>query len=479
MVVRLVLGDDPLGRRFARKLASWPGELYVLVEDEIAAERLREDGIAASDTDPAVPEVIADAVPVPDIVLVAIGDPHEGQRRLQAATAAFPGAYRVAISESDLPTGVLDYADLHIPVSRLQAKDLADNILSREFQLTMRLLRTTSNLTSPIGVVMHDNPDPDAIAAAVGMVHLAEFLGNEATPLYAGEITHQENRAFVNLLDLELEQYEAADSLDAYESIILVDHAHPGVNDQLSAMRSVDIIIDHHPAREEADATFVDRRHNVGATSTLVADHLYRAQIEPGSTLASALWYGIHVDTNGFRRGVASLDFDRAAWLHRWVDSDVIDRVESPRMNAQTLETIAAAITNRERYDDVLITGAGEIAERDALAQAADELQHMAGIRTVLVYGHIDEMVYASARSQSDDLDVGDAIRLAFGQIGNAGGHDDMAGAQIPMGMLRLAEVNDTERTLAEIVASRFLEGIEVATRPLPSGYHQSEAALD
>lgn len=478
MVVRVVLGGTPLGRRFARQLATWPGELFVLVDDETVAERLREDGIAATETDTSDVSTLADVVPPPDVVIVASDDPDDATTQLQTVADAYPSAHRILISENSWSVDE-ELAQLHIPVGDYRAIEIAEMVSSQEFLLTMQLLRATNEMDPPVAVVMHDNPDPDAIAAAVGMVHLSEMAGHEAIPLYAGEITHQENRAFVNLLELELETYERPLDIDEYGSIVLVDHAHPGVNDQLPPAASIDIIIDHHPAREEAEARFVDRRHDVGATSTLVADHLYRAQIEPKSTLASALWYGIHVDTDGFRRGVASLDFERAAWLRQWVDVDMIGRIESPRMTAQTLETIGRAIDNRSIYDDVLITGAGAIAERDALAQAADELQQMAGISTVLVYGHIEEIVYASARSLNDNLDVGDAIRLAFGQIGNAGGHEDMAGAQIPIGMLRPGDADDTAAALAEVVADRFLEGIELATRPLPSGYHDSEVSFN
>ncbi len=478
MVVRVVLGGGPLGRRFARELATWPGELYVLVDEEVAAERLRDEGIAASQVDTTDAAAIASTVPPPDIVLITGDEMKHRDSRLRVGATAFPDTYRIALSEGDWPEAA-DRAALHLDVARLQARDIAEAVLPDAFLRSLQLLRTLSTLESPIAIVMHDNPDPDAIAAACGMVKLADTVGKEGTPLYGGEITHQENRAFVNLLELDLKEYDTPEDIEEYGSIVLVDHAHPGINDQLSPTTSVDIIIDHHPAREEADAGFVDRRHDVGATSTLLADHLFRTFIEPDSTLASALWYGIHVDTDGFHRGVSKLDFDRAAWLRQWVDTELLGRIESPQMTAQTLDTIGAAIAHRERYDDILIAGTGQITDRDALSQAADELLLMADVSTVLIYGHMDEMVYASTRSNSDTLDVGDAIRLAFGQIGDAGGHEDMAGAQIPMGMLRHPGTDDVDADIADIIADRFLEGIEVATRPLPSGYHIHEAAID
>lgn len=478
MVNRVVLGGCTLARRFARELSTWPGDLSVLVEDADAAERLREDGIAANQVDLTDPGAVATSAPDPVFVFVASDTPARHRIRLETARTAFPDAWLTAVSETGWPDAT-DLADQHVALDRLAAADVADLVTGTEFRRSMQLLRTLGSLEGPIAVVMHDNPDPDAIAAALGVVFLADSVDREAVPLYAGEITHQENRAFVNILDLDLERYDPPFDEDAYGAVVLVDHAHPGVNDQLSPQTAVDVVIDHHPSREEADAVFVDRRHDVGATSTLVADHILASQLDPDAQLTTALWYGIQVDTDGFRRGVSELDFEIAARLRDHVDDSLLDAIESPKMTARTLETIGSAIDNRAVHGDVLITSAGAIHDRDALAQAADGLLRMADIGTVLVYGWLEDTVYASARSRSNRVDVGDAMRLAFGQIGNAGGHEDMAGAQIPVGVLGLDTDEGDEGTVDDVIADRFIEGVEMASRPLPSGYVRNELAID
>jgi len=53
-----------------------------------------------------------------------------------------------------------------------------------------------------IAVLMHPNPDPDAMSAALGVASLAEQLDVDATVQYPGQIRHQENRAFRTVLDL-------------------------------------------------------------------------------------------------------------------------------------------------------------------------------------------------------------------------------------------------------------------------------------
>ncbi|OYR67469.1 RNA-binding protein, partial [Halorubrum sp. E3] len=77
-----------------------------------------------------------------------------------------------------------------------------------------------------VAVLMHPNPDPDAMSAAVGVASLAEQLDVDATVQYPGQIRHQENRAFRTVLDLDLKPIEHVSDLAA-ESVVLVDHNEP------------------------------------------------------------------------------------------------------------------------------------------------------------------------------------------------------------------------------------------------------------
>jgi hypothetical protein len=74
-----------------------------------------------------------------------------------------------------------------------------------------RLLAAEDEIT----VLMHPNPDPDAMSAAVGVASLAAQVDVDATVQYPGQIRHQENRAFRTVLDLEFERVESADDLAA------------------------------------------------------------------------------------------------------------------------------------------------------------------------------------------------------------------------------------------------------------------------
>jgi len=76
-----------------------------------------------------------------------------------------------------------------------------------------------------LAVVCHDNPDPDCIASALGLVAIADSVGvSTSDVLYGGAISHQQNRAFVNRLDVPMDRLSEVDLAD-YDLLAFVDHA--------------------------------------------------------------------------------------------------------------------------------------------------------------------------------------------------------------------------------------------------------------
>ncbi len=181
----------------------------------------------------------------------------------------------------------------------------------------------------------------------------------------------------VNLLELNLRNMAPDDSIAEYSAFALVDHSRPGVNDQLPGDLHVDIVIDHHPPRGPVPGEFVDLRQGAGATSTILTEYLEQFDLEIDAATATALLYGIRVDTNDFTREVSPADFRAASVLWPHVDTSLLRRIEQPSLEGETLETIARAIKNRIQRDSVAVASVGRIGDRDALPQAADQLLAM------------------------------------------------------------------------------------------------------
>ncbi|WP_231184002.1 DHH family phosphoesterase [Haladaptatus sp. DYF46] len=475
MVSRLMLGCGSVGHAIVESVADWSGGLVVVDESENRVETLRTEGLSATQGDPTDPDVVAQR-PEVDLAFVCGDDPERNWRAARAVREVHPDTYLLVYTgegpSRERRADLADIADELIDPGTALVDHLLPLTAGDTAFRTHELQRTLRDIEGKLGIFMHDNPDPDAIASAVALEGMAESVGTEAETCYFGAISHQENRAFVNLLDLNLRNVDEGADLSEFGGIALVDHSSPGVNDQLPEEMPVDVVIDHHPPNHPVEARFVDLRSGVGATSSLLAGHLERLDICPDERIATGLLYGIRVDTKDFTREVSVADFEAAAFLLPHADTSILERVETPSVSADTFETISRAIRNRELDGTVLASCVGALSDRDALAQAADRLLNMDGVTVTLVFGFMDGTVYVSARARGTDVDLGETMRAAFGQIGSAGGHADMAGAQIPLGLLGEVE-DDEEESLStivgEIITDRFFE--TVRSRPGPNDF--------
>ncbi|ERH08970.1 MAG: exopolyphosphatase-related protein [halophilic archaeon J07HX64] len=303
-----------------------------------------------------------------------------------------------------------------------------------------------------LNIVCHNNPDPDCLASALALGRIASVAGiDEHHILYSGDISHQQNRAFVNLLDIDLQPFDAATVVDRPEGSLLafVDHSIPGANNRVPDGTALDIVIDHHPA-EAIEARFVDHREELGAAATILTQYVHTLEMEPDDTLATALLFAIRRETLNFLRGVTREEYDAAAYLNEYTDQGLLRELSNPSVSGATIDAIATAIGNRTTKASVLISHVGRTRERDAVPQGADYLATLEGVQTAIVFGVVDDTIHLSARSSDPRVHVGDALDAAFADVGSAGGHYDVAGGEIPLGIF--ADYESDSLQLLDIV---------------------------
>ena len=305
-----------------------------------------------------------------------------------------------------------------------------------------------------LAVVCHDNPDPDCIASALGVVAIAESVGvSKSDVLYGGVISHQQNRAFVNRLDVPMDSLSDVDVGD-YELLAFVDHGTPGEHTELGPGVVPDVVIDHHPLDEPVDAPFVDVRESVGATATIIVEYLEELGIERDARLGSALLFALHRERIDYLRHPTLKEYEAAHSVCPDADIDLLDQLYGASFTPGTADAIAQAIQNRVQRGASLTSCVGRTSERDALVQAADYLQNIEGVDTVLVFGIVDDAVEMSARSIDPRVNLGDVLQEAFGDVGSAGGHADMAGAAIQLGLFADVDASDRDE-LVDFVSNR------------------------
>jgi nanoRNase/pAp phosphatase (c-di-AMP/oligoRNAs hydrolase) len=304
-------------------------------------------------------------------------------------------------------------------------------------RISQRLFSLLSGWDGMLGIITHKNPDPDAIASAMALAEIAK-QANPKTLIprifYEGNIGHQENRTFVNLLDIKMERL-TIEALQKCTYLALVDCSGPGANNDVPPQTKINIIIDHHKEGKHmaTQSTFVDIRPGVGATASILTQYMQELDVPIDKRVATALLYGIRTDTKEFKRNVTPQDLNYAGFLLPLTDADLLDKIMSPSMSQETLDVIGTAISRRKIQSGYLFSSVGYVMNRDALPQAADLLITLEGVNTALVYGITDTAIVISARNRDVRLHIGNALSEAFGDMGDAGGHPNMAAATLPL----------------------------------------------
>jgi len=296
--------------------------------------------------------------------------------------------------------------------------------------------------TDSLAILCHDNPDPDTIASALALEAIANEWGVATVDIvHGGTVTHQQNRAMINVLDIGLKSITQV-TLSDYSLVAFVDHGIPGRNNSAPEDMTPDIVIDHHPA-DEIEGQFVDHRPAVGATVTLLTRYLEVYDIELDERLATALLFGLHRETLDFNRGTTSTEHAAACVLHPHADHNTIEELTNSVFTPETISGIGDAIANREVRGSCLVSSLGRIRERDIIPQAADYLLQLEGVSTTIVYGIVDDNIYLSGRTSNTQLHIGDLLKETFDQVGSAGGHHDMAGGKVPLGFIGSVDDGD------------------------------------
>lgn len=316
--------------------------------------------------------------------------------------------------------------------------------------------------TESLAVVCHGNPDPDCIASALALETIANEAGVADTQIfYSGALGHQQNRAFVNLLDIDMRT--ATDTTpEEYEHVALVDHSTPRMASLEVGPEDVDVVIDRHSSTETVDAAIVDRREEYHATTTILIEYLLELGIEIDSRLASALLFALHRTCLDFVRRPSIHEYRAALAVYPLADLELIDHLYGAAFTHTTMDAIGEAIRNRVVRGSTLITSVSRASEDGALAQAADYLLALEGIDTVLVFGNADGGIQLSARSIDSRVDIGDVLERGFGELGDVEGDKNNATGSIEIGLLSLVEDHDAVFDLVTSqVHRRFFDALQ------------------
>jgi nanoRNase/pAp phosphatase (c-di-AMP/oligoRNAs hydrolase) len=407
--------------------------------------------------DPTLPETYRWAGHDPRLSAVFdIRDPQRARGAIAALRQIRPEAAVIvitangAVAAPDIPVArILEWTDA------LQV-DLEGELTQLEAQRCVYTLREFARSADYLPIMVHPNPDPDALASALAVRALLR-RDPDATPIVTlGEMTRPENRRMAELLGMRVTVVTDAE-LKKLHCLIAVDHQPTTFADIATDCLAV---IDHHPVERDVAYRFSDLRPSYGATSTIITEYI-RADDEKrmDEPLATALLYGIKTDTDSLARGVVPADVHAYAYLLSCADMPLLRKLERPSYKATTARAYGEALAHMALRQDIATVFLGRLPDDDThiLVDVADFCMGLEEITWAVAAGVVDEqMVFTVRYLGGRGVAAGDLARELVQDEGSGGGHATMARARVPAEgkwqQLADADIEGGTRELSELV---------------------------
>ncbi|MGL1930268.1 MAG: DHH family phosphoesterase [Desulfotalea sp.] len=295
------------------------------------------------------------------------------------------------------------------------------------------------------------NADPDAIACAMAIKRILRYKVSSVAIAHPNEIRRVNNVTMVERLKVPLLKLKAVD-VGEYNKVVMVDsqpnHLPTFANLEVAA------IIDHHPPPADGwpDVPFVDIRPEYGACSTMLVEYLRAGNMKPSVALATALFYGIKVDTQNFENKSLLADGICFRYLFDIANRNLVRKFELADLRRSELKYIRIALASVKYSKGRYYCHIGRVPSPDVLVIVADFLNHVGEIDWVFVSGIHNEKLVVIFRCDGYRKSAGKLATKTFGELGSAGGHKEAARAEVPLKNLSLGDKEFTSDTLKRLI---------------------------
>ncbi|MBI4062246.1 MAG: DHH family phosphoesterase [Elusimicrobia bacterium] len=331
----------------------------------------------------------------------------------------------------------------------------------------VKLLAERGRSLSPLTILTHDHPDPDALASAWALAHLAQSVGKiRARIVYGGMIGRAENRMMAERLLVPARPLRKGE-LAGVPHLALVDTQPPFKNNRCPPRRVPDLIVDHHPrhADTHSDTALIDE--GVGATTTILVEALMASGVQVPGRLATAIVYGIGSETQNLGREATGRDMGAYQAFWPRANMKTLWRISYPQRPEQFFKTLAHAV--REAFVAGRVVGAnlGEAHTPDHVAQMADFLLTLEKMRWSIVTARYRGRLHVSLRANDPGAGAGRLLKRLLGGGNRGGGHGMIAGGSIEVGA---AAPEKAWREAEEKITTDFLahQGLNASDRRRP-----------
>lgn len=297
----------------------------------------------------------------------------------------------------------------------------------------------------------HNFPDPDAIASAFGLQRLLALYDVQSTLCYDGRIDKLSASKMLEAFQIQMFSYEQLRPNMAEEDYVICVDAQKHSGNITDFVGSEVACIDHHPTFVPVEYRYQDIRQT-GACATLIAQYFQKLSCKLDSDTATALLYGLKMDTLQFTRGVTPLDIEMFAFLFPLCDQETLARLERNNMEFADLQAYGAAIEDIQAYGKTGIASIPFPCPDALIAIISDFILALQEVEIAVVFSHREDGIKFSVRSEDPAIHAGHLIHDALQGYGDGGGHAEMAG-----GMIRKENETLLGRYPKDVIRDSFL----------------------
>jgi len=300
------------------------------------------------------------------------------------------------------------------------------------------------------------NADPDALASAMALKRILYRKVQTSAIAHVNEISRPDNLAMIKLLRIPIKKLTPPLAAQ-YDRFALVDsqpHHHPDFE-----KFEFSVILDHHPLKKEnpVEALYKEINPDYGATSSLLTEYLYSLKIRPGKLLATALLYGIKTDTQSFERKFCDVDVRAFRYLTKFYNPLLLQKIVRSEFHKEWLKYFSLAFRKVKLLGHGASVFMGKVESPDILVILADFFLRIHNISWDMISGIHQGSLVVVFRGDGLRKDMGKLSSQMFGNMGTAGGHKQMARAEISLDKIdnihpqqfilqRLSEINLKKR---------------------------------
>ncbi|MDR3203591.1 MAG: DHH family phosphoesterase [Deltaproteobacteria bacterium] len=276
--------------------------------------------------------------------------------------------------------------------------------------------------------------DPDSIASAVALKRLLWRKVSQVVVASTNVVKRPDNLRLISALKLRLPLL-ADTQISSFTKLALVD-SQPDHNPQTANLNFA-IVVDHHPIclkNIEHETHFHDIRPDWGATASIFVNYLKSAKIRPNQILATALFYAIKTDTQNFVRQGKLEDMIAFRWLYPMIHQPLLSEIERAPISRDSFNLMLKALNQADFNKNYCSVYFQSLDHADTLVLTADWVMQINGVNRAITYGVHDKSLVVVMRSGGlRSSNLGRLAQQAFGPFGSAGGHRNMARAEIPL----------------------------------------------